>query len=52
MAERGMAVFIRVFDLEAAECNADSQRERLTKTGSSKKPYLFSIPITDLASNK
>jgi hypothetical protein len=52
MAERGMAVFIRVFDLEAAECIADGQRDRLTKTGSSKKPYLFSIPITDSASNK
>ena len=39
--------FIKGFDLEAAERNADSQSSGFTKTGSSKIPYLFSIPIAD-----
>jgi hypothetical protein len=47
LSGHGMALFIRVFDLEAAERNADSQRDRLTETGSSKTPYLFSTPIID-----
>jgi hypothetical protein len=37
----GMAFFIRVFDLEAAEYIANSQRDRFTETGSSKTPPTY-----------